>query len=61
MGPDPEDRQFVWLAGQGGFGIMTSPGMARMATSLIIDEELPAWMTRGGLREAEVRPDRLRP
>lgn len=61
VGPDPEDRQFVWLAGQGGFGIMTSPGMARMATSLIIDEELPAWMTRGGLREAEVRPDRLRP
>jgi D-arginine dehydrogenase len=61
VGPDPEDQQFVWLAGQGGFGIMTSPGMARMATSLIIDGELPAWMANGGVREAEVRPDRLRP
>ncbi len=61
VGPDPEDQQFVWLAGQGGFGIMTSPGMARMATSLIIDGELPAWMASGGVREAEVRPDRLRP
>lgn len=61
VGPDPEDQQFVWLAGQGGFGIMTSPGMARMATALIIDGELPAWMASGGIREAEVRPDRLRP
>ena len=32
---------FFWLAGQGGFGLQTSPAMARIAASLIADEPWP--------------------
>jgi D-arginine dehydrogenase len=32
---------FFWLVGQGGFGLQTSPAMARIAASLIAGEEWP--------------------
>jgi D-arginine dehydrogenase len=32
---------FFWLAGQGGFGLQTSPAMARITASLILDREWP--------------------
>src|SRR3954452_9913088 len=32
---------FFWLAGQGGFGLQTSPAMARIAASLIAGEPWP--------------------
>ena len=60
IGPDPEIPHFIWLAGQGGFGIMTSPGLAAMATSLIIDGELPESSRRGGIDEADLLPNRFR-
>ena len=37
--PDAED--FFWLAGQGGFGLQTSPAMARIAESLIVGTAWP--------------------
>jgi D-arginine dehydrogenase len=43
---------FFWLAGQGGFGLQTSPAMARIATSLILGTPWPV---------AEVRGDALSP
>jgi D-arginine dehydrogenase len=30
---------FFWCAGQGGFGIQTSPAAAKMAAALVLDEE----------------------
>jgi len=51
VGWDPSVPGFFWLAGQGGFGIMTSPAMAATATALIVGGELPDG----------VDPDRLRP
>jgi len=38
VGPDPEVPGFVWLAGQGGFGVMTAPAMARIAAAQVIGE-----------------------
>ncbi len=35
LGFDPAAEGFFWLAGQGGFGIMTAPGAARLAADLI--------------------------
>jgi D-arginine dehydrogenase len=32
---------FFWCAGQGGFGIQTSPAAAVMAAALLLEEELP--------------------
>jgi D-arginine dehydrogenase len=48
--PDAED--FFWLAGQGGFGLQTSPAMAAIAESLICGTAWPV---------ADVGPDQLRP
>jgi D-arginine dehydrogenase len=37
----PDADRFFWLAGQGGFGLQTSPAMARIAASLIAGEPWP--------------------
>ena len=38
-GFDPEAPGFFWCAGQGGFGIQTSPAAAQMAAALLLQEE----------------------
>ncbi len=43
---------FFWLAGQGGFGLQTSPAMARIVGSLIAGDRWPL---------AEVSPEQLSP
>ncbi|TNE57253.1 MAG: FAD-binding oxidoreductase [Alphaproteobacteria bacterium] len=42
VGYDPRAKGFFWLAGQGGYGIQTSPTMARLAAALAKAEMLPA-------------------
>lgn len=37
-GFDPEVSNFFWCAGQGGFGIQTSPAAAKLAASLLLGE-----------------------
>lgn len=37
-GRDPEIEGFAWFAGQGGFGIQTSPAAARLARKLLLGE-----------------------
>jgi D-arginine dehydrogenase len=51
---------FFWLAGQGGYGIQTSPTMARVAASLIAGKGLPPDLTDLGLTEATLAPARFR-
>lgn len=41
VGFDPRTEGFFWLAGQGGYGVQTSPGMARLAESLITGSSSP--------------------
>ena len=36
VGPDPRVEGFFWLAGQGGWGIETSPALGRLAAELIV-------------------------
>jgi D-arginine dehydrogenase len=48
----PDAEGFFWLAGQGGFGLQTSPAMARIADSLIAGTPWPV---------AEVAPEALSP
>ncbi|RST30785.1 FAD-binding oxidoreductase [Sphingomonas ginkgonis] len=52
VGFDPDDPAFLWLAGQGGFGIQTAPVMARIAAALVSGTGWPV---------ASVTPDELRP
>jgi len=50
---------FFWLAGQGGYGIQTSPALARVAASLAQGEALPSDMTAQGLSAEMLAPARL--
>ncbi|MCP4004509.1 MAG: FAD-binding oxidoreductase [bacterium] len=59
IGMDPERKGFFWLAGQGGFGIMTSPAAARAAAGLITTGSLPEDLRRSGLTEKQLSPARL--
>jgi D-arginine dehydrogenase len=59
VGMDTSLPGFFWLAGQGGYGIMTSPAMARAATGLIVDGRLPADLAGMGLRSEDLSPARL--
>jgi D-arginine dehydrogenase len=59
VGHAPEAPGFVWLAGQGGYGIQTSAAMGRVATALATGDELPAELTARGLTPAHLLPDRL--
>ena len=40
VGYDKQSPNFFWLAGQGGFGVQTSPGLGRLASELILNREL---------------------
>jgi len=51
---------FYWLAGQGGYGIKTSPALARATASLLRGAPLPDDLRRLGLSTAALAPDRLR-
>ncbi|MGQ0663633.1 MAG: NAD(P)/FAD-dependent oxidoreductase [Pseudomonadota bacterium] len=60
VGRDPELEGFYWLAGQGGYGIKTSPALARALAGLIERDALPEDLTQAGVRAAELSPRRFR-
>lgn len=37
VGPDPENRNFIWCAGQGGTGIQTAPAAGQLVADLALD------------------------
>ena len=54
----PQTDGFFWLAGQGGYGIQTSPAMSRAAAALAQGRELPQDMRARGLDAAMLAPTR---
>ncbi len=60
VGIDPEHPDFLWLAGQGGSGIMTSPAMGNLAASLATEGEVPPALTAVGVTAPALAPGRLR-
>ena len=60
VGYDSGADGFFWLAGQGGYGIKTSPALSRTCASLICDHRLPDDLLLLGVAAAELAPDRLR-
>jgi D-arginine dehydrogenase len=60
VGFDSSVDGFFWLAGQGGYGIKTSPSVSRACGSLIRDRRLPEDLIRLGVTAADLSPDRLR-
>jgi D-arginine dehydrogenase len=59
IGMDPEQPGFFWLAGQGGFGIMTCSAAARSAAALIVDGVLHPDLEAYGLTPEALSPARL--
>jgi D-arginine dehydrogenase len=58
VGFDPEAEGFFWLAGQGGYGIQTSPAMGRLAAALARSETCPGEITALGINESHLSPRR---
>ena len=46
VGFDPRHNGFFWLAGQGGYGVQTAPGLAKLSASLLLNsaDRLPEQM-----------------
>ena len=60
VGFEPGVDGFFWLAGQGGYGIQTSPALSRVVASLIATGDLPQDLIARGLDKAMLAPARLR-
>ena len=55
----PDMANFFWLAGQGGYGIMTSPAMGRIAAALAQRKAMPADIAARGVSAADLSPARF--
>lgn len=56
-GFDPGQPRFFWCAGQGGFGIQSSPAAGRLAAALIVRNRLPSDLA--GIDPAVFAPSRF--
>lgn len=60
-GFDPAAPGFFWLAGQGGFGLQTSPAMALAAEALATGGAWPEELRAVGVSVADLAVERVRP
>jgi D-arginine dehydrogenase len=60
VGYDDEVEGFFWLAAQGGYGIQTSPALARAAAALATGASMPDDIASLGVDSATLSPVRLR-
>jgi len=58
-GFDRTARGFFWLAGQGGFGLQTSPAMAMAAEALACGLDWPEELRAAGVEQTALSPARL--
>ena len=61
VGQDPRAEGFVWLAGLGGFGMMTSEALGRAAAAAALGDPLPADIAAAGVEAEAVAPARFLP
>jgi len=60
IGFDPDESSFFWFVGQGGTGIMTSPGTGRLLSDLMTEGKPSEHFNKTGLNYEDVSPERLR-
>lgn len=58
IGSDPEEPSFIWLAGQGGNGVMGGVAAARLAANLALGTDIPADIADLGITRENVSPGR---
>src|SRR6185369_12971657 len=59
VGFDARAEGFFWLAGQGGYGMQTSSGMAHTAAALANHTTIPADITAHGVTAQALSPTRF--
>ena len=59
VGFAPDAPGFFWLAGQGGYGIQTAPGMGELAAALVRGLPVPEAMAALGVRLEDLSAHRL--
>jgi D-arginine dehydrogenase len=59
-GFEPGIEGFLWLAGQGGYGIQTSPSMGRIAAALVRNDAFPEELEALGVDRGTLCVERLR-
>jgi D-arginine dehydrogenase len=59
VGFDPKASGFFWLAGQGGYGIQTSPALSRLAAALAAGKAIPEDILAEGVNVDSLAPGRF--
>ncbi|MNT47458.1 FAD dependent oxidoreductase [compost metagenome] len=59
IGHAKDRADFFWLAGQGGYGILTSPALGALASSLLIGAPTPESFAAHGLDPQGFNPERF--
>ena len=59
VGEDNNNSGFFWLAGQGGYGIMTSPSISKILESLITGKKWPKKLEELSINENTLSPNRF--
>ena len=59
VGFDADAAGFFWLAGQGGYGIQTSPALSRVAAALASGKQIPDDIRAEGVSADSLSPRRL--
>lgn len=59
LGPANDNPAFFWLAGQGGYGILSSPALGRLAAHLLTGTPLSPDFAREGVEPASFSPARF--
>jgi D-arginine dehydrogenase len=60
VGFDPDTEGFLWLAGQGGYGIQTSPALSKLAAALVAGRGVPSELAAEGVAAEPLSPRRYR-
>lgn len=58
IGPDPDEASFIWLAGQGGNGVMGGGAAARLAAAFATNDPIPEDIAALGITANNVSPGR---
>ena len=59
VGFDPRQESFYWLAGQGGYGVQSAPGLAQLVANQITGAELPDHCKKLSSYTSDLAPERL--
>jgi D-arginine dehydrogenase len=59
IGAPPDNPRFFWLAGQGGYGILSSPALGALAASMLAQTDIPEGFGKTSLDPALFSPGRF--